>query len=696
MRGCQPETKYEGGYEFRVMSCRKILSLLLFAAFGFALITQNTELLLAQTKTTVTDTIHAPDGSLPSGQIVISSKSTFTASDGTVVFAGAVATVTVTNGSFSVALVPNAGSTPAGTSYSAIYKLVGVPYRDETWVVPASATPVDLSAVRSVALSGPAQTVSSSQMPGVISNSAIQDKGGQVFNARAYGAKGDGVTDDTAAVQAAIDAANTAGGGIVYFPAGIYLIAGNLSIPNDGQTVPDQSTFTFRGAGMSRLLNGPTTTASAIASASVLDLTETANTVAKIESLGRGFLNFEHLTLEDTGTDTIPFIEVTGTTIHARDTAFIGDSSQASAAQDAIILGGTTAVYGNSPDDGFNGYGTVITGCYFDRVRHAVWERVYANGIQITNNTVWNSAGSNLANDAPFLVDDSGVYTNIGGYIAGNLIEATYYTYGIKVVDGEEFLLDGNNAYDAGAASAAGVYFGANGSHNIVLCGISFGKPCTDPNSTGTQNSVFGNQTYGSTDGWNIGVAANFTGALTVNSPSEPAIESSGSNIFGWEEKSTSTNDSASWSLAPGSTLQYVLNENPAGGATENPFKIVRESSTWTAVDYGKPGDTRVDMYGSVAGAFTIYNSNSAGTMCIGNVSDRNNCFTATQFKLDQPLTQKPVAFSSALACNSTNEGTRQAFKDSTVNTWGSTIAGGGTYHVLGYCDGTNWTVAAK
>ncbi len=49
-----------------------------------------------------------------------------------------------------------------------------------------------------------------------------------VFNVRAYGATGDGSTDDTAAVQAAIDACVAAGGGTVYFPAGVYKIAGSL------------------------------------------------------------------------------------------------------------------------------------------------------------------------------------------------------------------------------------------------------------------------------------------------------------------------------------------------------------------------------------------------------------------------------------------------------------------------------------
>lgn len=41
-----------------------------------------------------------------------------------------------------------------------------------------------------------------------------------VYDVRAFGATGDGVTKDTAAIQAAIDAAGSAGGGEVRVPAG--------------------------------------------------------------------------------------------------------------------------------------------------------------------------------------------------------------------------------------------------------------------------------------------------------------------------------------------------------------------------------------------------------------------------------------------------------------------------------------------
>jgi hypothetical protein len=45
------------------------------------------------------------------------------------------------------------------------------------------------------------------------------------FNVKTFGAKGDGITDDTAAIQAAIDAASTAGGGVVFVPRGTYLVS---------------------------------------------------------------------------------------------------------------------------------------------------------------------------------------------------------------------------------------------------------------------------------------------------------------------------------------------------------------------------------------------------------------------------------------------------------------------------------------
>jgi len=46
-----------------------------------------------------------------------------------------------------------------------------------------------------------------------------------------FGARGDGKTDDTRDVQAALDAAGRAGGGVVCLPPGRYVLAGNLRVP---------------------------------------------------------------------------------------------------------------------------------------------------------------------------------------------------------------------------------------------------------------------------------------------------------------------------------------------------------------------------------------------------------------------------------------------------------------------------------
>lgn len=51
----------------------------------------------------------------------------------------------------------------------------------------------------------------------------------RVFNVKDYGAVSDGITDATTSIQNAINAANTAGGGTVYFPNGVYIIAGAIN-----------------------------------------------------------------------------------------------------------------------------------------------------------------------------------------------------------------------------------------------------------------------------------------------------------------------------------------------------------------------------------------------------------------------------------------------------------------------------------
>ncbi|MBD1554162.1 glycosyl hydrolase family 28-related protein [Pseudomonas typographi] len=69
-----------------------------------------------------------------------------------------------------------------------------------------------------------------------------------IFNVKDYGAVGDGVTDDTAAIQAAVDAAAAAGGGQVYVPSGTYIVSGGDE-PSDGCIVLKSNVYMY-GDGM--------------------------------------------------------------------------------------------------------------------------------------------------------------------------------------------------------------------------------------------------------------------------------------------------------------------------------------------------------------------------------------------------------------------------------------------------------------
>lgn len=84
----------------------------------------------------------------------------------------------------------------------------------------------------------------------------------ECYNVRSYGARGDGATDDTTAIQAAIDAAATTStgtrGAVVYFPTGIYAVSAALVIPI---ALNDQAVI-LRGAGMRAATIQPTGAAS--------------------------------------------------------------------------------------------------------------------------------------------------------------------------------------------------------------------------------------------------------------------------------------------------------------------------------------------------------------------------------------------------------------------------------------------------
>lgn len=90
------------------------------------------------------------------------------------------------------------------------------------------------------------------------------------------------------------------------------------------------------------------------------------------------------------------------------------------------------------------------------------------------------------------------------------------------------------------------------------------------------------------------------------------------------------------------------------------------------------------------AGAFMAIMQGAQDTIALDTTKLTNSAATVLMGTLG------PVNFSTLPACASGGEGSMNPVTDSTTVTWGATVTGGGSSHILAYCDGTNWTVAAK
>lgn len=73
------------------------------------------------------------------------------------------------------------------------------------------------------------------------------------INVMAFGAKGDGVTDDTAAIQAALDALKESGG-TIHFPVGKYLLTGSVYFYSNQALLFEQGATLLQGAAINNLL----------------------------------------------------------------------------------------------------------------------------------------------------------------------------------------------------------------------------------------------------------------------------------------------------------------------------------------------------------------------------------------------------------------------------------------------------------
>src|ERR1017187_8936764 len=107
---------------------------------------------VAQVATTqVADTIYHADGTAATGTAIISWPA-FTTGAGDAIPSGSVSATIAAGGALSVQLAPNAGATPIGSYYTVVYHLDDGTVSRQYWVVPASSSPVKVSAIESTVL----------------------------------------------------------------------------------------------------------------------------------------------------------------------------------------------------------------------------------------------------------------------------------------------------------------------------------------------------------------------------------------------------------------------------------------------------------------------------------------------------------------------------------------------------------------
>jgi len=107
-----------------------------------------------------------------------------------------------------------------------------------------------------------------------------------VYDVKDYGAKGDGVANDTTSIQAAIDAASAAGGGEVFIPRGLYIISSRINL---------RSRVSVRGVGHG---NNGSANLAASAGSTIKQITpSTDGFYLETAGVDSGYLRIENLTI---------------------------------------------------------------------------------------------------------------------------------------------------------------------------------------------------------------------------------------------------------------------------------------------------------------------------------------------------------------------------------------------------------------
>lgn len=475
-------------------------------------------------------------------------------------------------------------------------------------------------------------------------------KGGKPWvDVRAYGATGDGSTDDTTAIQAAIDAAS-----VIFFPAGIYKLTSELALDNDAGSNGDNK-FLFGAArgGVAELVQS-------VAGQAVIRLDATGDDAGKIEirnlsmKLGPSAVS-QGIELQNCFEFSIINCHIYGTTgsdtdggvgIHLSTTCkqgeIRGNYIGASLAAGIYISSGQSIQINDNQIFETYGHGIEITG---------------SGNISVTDNQVLSNNDIGI-----YYVDNDTSYSQTNSHVvSGNICRnngqaispvaetasagidirttratvtgntcISNYGAGIQLKDARDCVVVGNVCEANGLASTgsnAGIHINGTGS-GVTHC-VVVGNRCTDESSGNTQ--VEGIVSDGGTLGPNI-YANNI---VEGNSGTQLSISSIDiSSVYGNMDSST-----------PSDTVEFesdiLVNERLLLGNTseltcDSGGIITVTGSRHTVDTFGEVGaDDLVTINGGVTGQLLILSSEN--TARIVTIKDGSNLKLQSHLPLDDP-----------------------------------------------------------
>jgi hypothetical protein len=292
-----------------------------------------------------------------------------------------------------------------------------------------------------------------------------------IFNVRAYGAQGDGATDDTQAIQFAINAAQTKGG-IVFFPTGNFIISANLSIT---------SGITVRGTACPSpfahidVTNGSVAPLALSFFSNCSNIVQTLPTASAFSATTMDAVQFQDIVIYYAGVGAAPYSGATGIVINGGSNT---DNTQ-SLIRDVFIYGADRGITLNnaaswvvSNDVIYNcqTYGLIKDASFStDSVDNEV--AASAGDWQISNSTFAYGGGNNTY--AHVILSSGG-----GGRITATQMNSVGYGYGILIApshyvtggfNSEPNVFTGNAIQGANYGIA---FIGAPGNNGISSLGV--------------------------------------------------------------------------------------------------------------------------------------------------------------------------------------------------------------------------------